>query len=440
MNCADLYRQKLTTPEQAVRMICSGDRVYVHTGCAAPTVLLDALLQCGPTLRNVEIVDLVALYGADFGAPRWTGHFRHNALFLAANVREAVAAGRADYTPVFLSEIEQLFTSGELPLDAALLQVSPPDEHGYMSLGIGVDTSLSAAHSAGLVIAEVNRQMPRTAGESLLHLSKVSAIIETSRPLLELPPAPITQIERSIGEHVASLIPDGATLQIGIGGIPAAVFGCLGDHRDLGLHTEICSDGIVPLMEAGVINGERKTLHPGKAVIGFALGTESLFRFLDQNPLFEFHPSSYTNDPFVIAQHENMVAINSAIQVDITGQVCSDSIGTRPYSGFGGQLDFIRGAARSKGGKPIIALPSTARNGSVSRIVPTLDVGAGVVTTRADVHYVVTEYGIACLHGKTLRQRAEALIAIAHPNFRDELYDFAVQTHYLERSCQPVSS
>jgi 4-hydroxybutyrate CoA-transferase len=442
MSPGELFRQKVTTPERAIQMICSGDRVYIHTGCAAPTVLLDALLARGPCLENVEIIDLVPLYGTDFAAARWEGHFRHNALFLGANVREAVANGRADYTPVFLSEIERLFTSGELSPDAALLQLSPPDEHGYMSLGVGVDTSLAAAHAAGLVIAEVNRQMPRTSGESFLHVSKVSAIIESSRPLLELQPSPVTDVERRIGAHVASLIADGATLQIGIGGIPDAVLACLGDHSDLGIHSEMCSDGMVGLMDAGVINGERKTLHPGKAVAGFALGTEPLFRFLDENPLFEFHPVSYVNDPFVIAQNENMVAVNSAIQVDITGQVCSDSIGTRPYSGFGGQLDFIRGAARSKGGKPIIALPSTARGGSVSRIVPMLDTGAGVVTTRADVHYVVTEYGIAYLHGKTLRQRAEALIAIAHPQFRDQLFDFAAKVHYLERRYleSPVSS
>jgi acyl-CoA hydrolase len=440
MPCSEFYRQKVTTAARAMQMICSGDRVYVHTGCAAPTVLLEALLARGDSLQNVEIADLVALYDTDFAAPRWAGHFRHNALFIGCGVREAVADGRADYTPVFLSEVEHLFSNGELPLDAALLQLSPPDEHGYMSLGVGVDVSLAAAHAAGLVIAEVNDRMPRTMGEAFIHVSKVAAIVETSRPLLELPPSRITETERRIGEHVASLVPDGATLQIGIGGIPDAVLACLGDSADLGIHTEMCSDGMVPLMEAGVITGERKTLLPGKAVAGFALGSDRLFRFLHENPLFEFHPVSFTNDPFVIAQNDNMIAVNAAIQVDITGQVCSDSIGTRPYSGFGGQLDFIRGAARSKGGKPIIALPSTARGGAVSRIVPMLAPGAGVVTTRADVHYVVTECGIAYLHGKTLRQRSEALIAIAHPKFRGELYDFAVKSHYLEPTHQPAFS
>jgi len=434
MSAGEMYSQKVTTPGRAVEMIRSGYRVYIHTACAAPTVLLGALLDRGPSLQNVELVDLVALYKNDFGAARWAGRFRHSALFIGAGVREAVAAGRADYTPVFLSEIERLFTSGALPLDVALLQLSPPDEQGNLSLGIGVDTSLTAARCARLVIAEVNPQMPRTLGESFIHVSRVAAIVETDHPLIEVPPAPLTDVERRIGAHVASLIPNGAALQIGIGGIPDAVLACLGDHRDLGIHTEMVSDGMAPLMEAGVINGARKTLHPGKAVAGFALGTQALFRFLHENPRFDFHPVSYTNDPFVIAQNENMVAVNSAIQVDVTGQVCSDSIGARPYSGFGGQVDFMRGASRAKGGKPVIALPSTCRQDTVSRIVPMLDPGAGVVTTRADVHYVVTEYGAAYLHGKSLRQRAEALIGIAHPKFRDTLYDFAVKAHYMERS------
>jgi acyl-CoA hydrolase len=281
--------------------------------------------------------------------------------------------------------------------------------------------------------------MPRVLGDSFLHVSKVEAIVETDRPLLELKPEPFTELQGRIGEHVASLIPDGATLQVGIGGIPSAVLACLGDKRDLGIHSEMCSDGVIPLIEAGVINGERKTLHRGKVVVGFVLGTERLFRFIHENPIFELHPTQYTNDPFVISQNDRMIAINSAIQVDLTGQVCADSIGTKPYSGFGGQLDFIRGAARSKGGKPIIALPSTAKDGAVSRIAPVLDAGAGVVTTRADVHYVVTEFGVAYLHGKTLRQRAEALIAIAHPKFRDELYDFAAKVHYLERKPELVA-
>lgn len=436
---SELYRRKLTSADHAVGIIRSGDRVYVHPGCAAPAVLTEALLQRAPSLHDVEILHLLTFGKADYTQPQYDGHFRHNGLFLGSNVREAVAAGRADYTPILLGEIEKLFSSGELPLDVVLMQLSPPDEYGFMSLGVGVDCTLNAARSARHVIAEVNHRMPRVLGDSFLHVSKVEAIVETDRPLLELKPEPFTELQGRIGEHVASLIPDGATLQVGIGGIPSAVLACLGDKRDLGIHSEMCSDGVIPLVEAGVITGERKTLHRGKVVVGFVLGTERLFRFIHENPIFELHPTQYTNDPFVISQNDRMVAINSAIQVDLTGQVCADSIGTSPYSGFGGQLDFIRGAARSKGGKPIIALPSTARNGTVSRIAPVLDPGAGVVTTRADVHYVVTEFGVAYLHGKTLRQRAEALIAIAHPKFRDELYDFAAKVHYLERRPELVA-
>ena len=433
MNPGEIYRQKTTTAERAIEVIRSGDRVYVHPGCAAPAVLTEALLKRASSLHDVELLHLLTFGKADYTLPQYDGHFRHNGLFLGANVREAVAAGRADYTPILLSEIEKLFCSGELPLDAVLMQLSPPDEYGYMSLGVGVDCTLNAARCARHVIAEVNQRMPRSLGDSFLHVSKVSAIVESDRPLLELKPEPFTEVQRRIGEHVASLIPDGATLQVGIGGIPDAVLAYLGDKRDLGIHSEMCSDGVIPLIESGVINGERKTLHRGKIVIGFVLGTERLFRFIHENPLFELHPTMYTNDPFVISQNDRMIAINSAIQVDVTGQVCADSIGTRPYSGFGGQLDFIRGAGRSKGGKPIIALPATARRGAVSRIVPVLDPGAGVVTTRADVHYVVTEHGVAYLHGKTLRQRAEALIAIADPGFQAELYDFAARAHYLDR-------
>ena len=432
MSWSDEFRKKLTTAGEALEIVRSGDRVYIHEGCATPEILVDALLRRAPDLHNVEITHMMTLGAADYTRPEFEGHFRHSGLFLGANVREAVAEGRADYTPIFLSEIEQLFSSGELPLDVVLLQASPPDEHGYMSLGVGIDCTLTAARCARHVIAEVNHEMPRSLGDSFLHVSKVSAIVETSHPLLELEPPPFTALQRRIAEHVASLIPNGATLQTGIGGIPDAVLACLGDKRDLGIHSEMCSDGVIPLIESGVINGDRKTLHRGKVVAGFVLGTRKLFQFIHENPIFEFHPTAYTNDPFVIAQNERMVAINSALQVDLTGQVCADSIGTRPYSGFGGQLDFIRGAARSKGGKPIIALPSTAKNGTISRIAPVLDPGAGVVTTRADVHYVVTEHGIAYLHGKTLRQRAEALIAIADPKVRDELYEFAARVHYLE--------
>ncbi len=428
-----MYRDKICGADQAIDWIRSGDRVWIHTGCATPEVLVGAMVRRARDLQDVEIYHMVACGSAAYSQPEMAGHFRLNCLFLSGCVRDAVAEGRADYTPVSLGDIERLLDSGELPVDVALIQTAPPDAHGFLSLGVSVDCTMAAALKARVVIAEVNDQMPRTLGDTFLHVSKVTAVVETSRPLMELRPEAPTPVQDRVAQHVASLIPDGATLQMGIGGIPNAVLACLGGHRDLGIHSEMCSDGVVPLIESGVINGARKSLHPGKAVAGFVLGSKVLFDFLHQNPAFEFRPTGYVNDPFVIAQNDHMISINSALQVDITGQVCSDSIGTRPYSGFGGQLDFIRGAGRSKGGKPIIALPATAKHGTVSRIVPMLDPGAGVVTTRSDVHYVVTEYGVAYLRGKTLRQRAEALIAIADPRFRDQLQDFAERTHHLER-------
>jgi acyl-CoA hydrolase len=438
MNWREEYRSKCMDGAQALKAIRSGERVWVQSGCGTPSVLLDALVAHASELRNVEIVHMKTLGEAVYTRPEYEGIFRHRALFLGDNVREAVAAGRADYTPIFLSEIEGLFASGALPLDVTLMQVSPPDEHGFVTLGTTVDCTLNAARASKTVIAEVNERMPRTHGDTSFHVSHLSAIVETSRPLLESHPEPSTGIQRRVGANVASLIPDGATIQTGIGGIPDAVLSCLRDRRDLGIHTEMVSDGVIDLMEAGVLTGERKSLHRGKVVLSFVLGSQRLFDFIDHNPSFEFQPISYTNNPFVVAKNDNMVAINSALQVDLTGQVCADSLGTKPYSGFGGQVDFIRGAARSKGGVPIIALPSTARHGTVSRIVPMLEPGAGVVTSRADVHYVVTEHGIAYLHGKTLRERAEALIAIADPQFRGDLEDFAMRSHYLERKAAAI--
>jgi acyl-CoA hydrolase len=376
---------------------------------------------------------MLTLGPADYVKPEYEGIFHHRGMFLGANVRDAVQHGRAEYTPIFLSEIEGLFTSGQIPIDVAFLQTSPPDQDGYLSLGTSIDTSLTAAECAHRIVVEVNDRMPRTYGDSRIHVRQVAAFVETSRALHEVVPEPPCAVQERIADHVASLIPDGATLQTGIGGIPDAVLHKLRHHRDLGVHSEMCADGIIPLVEAGVINGARKTLHPGKLVMGFVLATRRMFDFLHENPAVEMHRTAYVNDPFVIAQNQHMVAINSAIQVDLTGQVCADSIGTRPYSGVGGQADFVRGAARSKGGKPIIALPSTAKHGTISRIAPVLDSGAGVVTSRADVHYVVTEYGIAYLHGKTLRERAEALIEIAHPAFRDSLQDFAERAYYVQR-------
>jgi acyl-CoA hydrolase len=423
---------------QALQVVHSGDRVWIQSGCGTPSPLVDALIARAPELRNVEIVHMKTLGEADYTKAEYEGIFRHRGLFLGENVREAVIAGRADYTPIFLSEIEGLFFSGALPLDVVLMQVSPPDDHGYVTLGTTVDSTLNASRSARTVIAEVNERMPRTHGETAIHVSRLSAIVETSRPLLEVHAEPITARHRRIAENVASLIPDGATLQTGIGAIPEAVLACLGDKRDLGIHSEMVGDGVIDLMESGVLNGERKSLHRGKAVIAFVLGSQRIIDYVHDNPAFEFRSICYTNDPYVVAQNDRMVAINAALQVDMTGQVCSDSLGIKPYSGIGGQVDFIRGAARSKGGVPIIALPSTAKNGTVSRIKPVLEPGAGVVTSRADVHYVVTEHGIAYLHGKTLRERAEALIAIADPRFREELEDFAVRSHYMERKTAPT--
>jgi 4-hydroxybutyrate CoA-transferase len=439
MSWIDPYRSKLMTPREAVCCVESGMRVYIHPGCAEPEALVEALMERAPYLKGVEIVHLLTLGSSPYCAPEMAESFRHNALFVGGNVREAVYAGRADYTPIFLGEVEALFETGEMPIDVAFIQVSPPDAHGYCSFGVGVDTTLTAARCAKRVVAQVNAQMPRTYGDSFIHISKLDSIVEVSRPLCAAHETKINDLHRSIGRHVASLIDDGSVLQLGIGGIPDAVLPNLMDRKDLGVHTELISDNAIPLIEAGVINGQRKNFKPRKVILGFVLGTKKLFDFVDENPAFEFHPSAYTNDPFRISQNDRMVAINSAIEVDLTGQVCAESIGTWFYSGFGGQLDFIRGAARSKGGKPIIALPATAKNDTVSRIVPRLAHGAGVLTGRADVHYVVTEFGIAYLHGKTIRKRAEALIQIAHPKFRNDMYQYCEKQLWFQRDSLTTS-
>jgi len=427
------YKRKLMDPHDALRCVESGMRVYIHPGCAEPELLVEALMGRAPYVRDVEIVHLMTMGRAPYITPEMAGHFRHNAMFIGGNVREAVNDGRADYTPVFLSEIEGLFESGAMPLDVALIHVSPPDAHGYCSLGVGVDTTMTAAKCARYVVAQVNDQMPRTYGDSFIHVGRINAFVETSRPLCAAPKVEITEMHRAIARHVATLIEDGSTLQMGIGGIPDAVLPFLTDRKDLGIHTELCSDGVIPLIEAGIINGARKTLLPRKVVLGFVIGTKRLFDYVNENPLFEFRPNFFTNDPMQIARNDRMVAINSALQIDLTGQVCSDSIGAYFYSGIGGQVDFLRGSSRAKGGKPIIALPSTAKNDTLSRIVPMLDPGAGVVTSRGLIRYVVTEYGIAYLHGKSIRERAQALIQIAHPKFRDQLYDYCEHTKWLQR-------
>jgi 4-hydroxybutyrate CoA-transferase len=416
--------------------------VYIQPGCAEPETLVDALIQRAPHVQDVEIVHMMTMGRAPYVAPEMAGHFRHNAVFIGGNVREAVNEGRADYTPVYLSEIEELFESGAMPIDVALIEVSPPDSHGFCSFGVGVDTTLTAARLARYVVAQVNDQMPRTYGDSFIHVSKIDAIVESSRPLCAMKRAEITDMQAAIAGNVAGLIEDGAVLQTGIGGIPDAVLPLLMDRKDLGVHSELVSDGVIPLIDAGVITGARKNFKPRKIILGFALGTKNLFDYVDNNPIFEFHPTAYTNDPALIARNDHMVAINSALQVDITGQVCSDSIGTYFYSGIGGQVDFLRGASRSKGGKAIIALSSTAKNGTISRITPMLAPGAGVVTSRGLIRYVVTEYGVAYLHGKSIRERAQALIEIAHPKFRDELYEYCERTKWLQRpqAKEPVAA
>ncbi len=421
MGWMDTFREKSTTPEEAVRCIKSGDRVYVSGNAATPYPLLEALAARKDELNDVEITH-VLLYGNDpLSAPEMEGHFRHNSLFVGPADREAVNEGRADYVPIFLGEIPGLFYDGLMPVDVAVLHTSIPDEHGFLSLGVETLVSKAAARTAKTVVALVNEKMPRTLGDSFVHISRVSSLVEVSMELPELPRKKASEVEAQIGKHAAELVKDGSTLQLGIGGIPDAVLAALGDKKDLGIHTEMVSDGIMEAVEAGIVTGARKNLHSGKAVTTFIFGSTALYEFADNNPMFECHPVEHTNDPFVISQNDNMVAINSAIEIDITGQVCADSVGTRIYSGFGGQVDFIRGAARSKGGKPIIALPSCAKGGKQSRIVSELHKGAGVVTTRGDVHYVVTEFGVAFLHGKNLKERARALISVAHPDFREEL-------------------
>jgi acetyl-CoA hydrolase len=432
MSWEQTFRGRVTTAEEAVKAIRSGGHVWIHAGCNNPEELVRAMVARAPELTDVTVSHLMTFGCADYVHPRYARSFRHRALFTGGNVREAVNDGRADYVPVFLSEIPRLIASGQLPVDVALIQVSPPDEHGFCSFGVGVECTKAAAERASSVIALVNRRMPRSLGDSFIHVSRLSHVVEVDRPLVELPDAGrVSEEARAIGAHVAELIEDGSTLQMGIGEIPDAVLLFLREKRHLGVHTEMFSDGMVDLFEAGVVTGEAKTLHRGKMVASFVLGSRKCFDFLDNNPSVEFHPSDYVNDPFVVAQNEKMVAINSALAVDITGQVCADSIGTSVYSGFGGQVDFIRGAARSKGGRPIIALPSTARGGRVSRIVDTLPEGAGVVTSRADVHDVVTEHGVARLHGRSLRERARELIAVAHPDFRSELRAAAQRRHLI---------
>jgi acyl-CoA hydrolase len=411
---------KRSTAEEAVSIIRSEDRVFIHSVAAAPRLLVESMTARAPELRDVEVVHLHTEGPAPYAEPEMTESFHVNALFVGANVRGAVNRGDASYVPVFLSETPNLFRRGILPIDVALVQVSPPDQHGFCSLGLSVDCSRAAVQTAKHVIAQVNRNMPRTLGDGLIHVDEIDEFIEADDPLPEVPPAELSEVERAIGRNCAALIDDGATLQLGIGAIPDAVLSALSDHRELGIHTEMFSDGAIDLIQAGVINGSRKRTHPGKVVATFVMGSRRLYDFIDDNPQVAMLDVGYTNDTAVIRRNPLVTAINSAVEVDLTGQVCADSIGTRQYSGVGGQMDFIRGAALSEGGKPIIALPSVTRRGE-SRIVSYLKRGAGVVSTRAHVHWLVTEHGAANLYGKNLRQRARALIHISHPDHRERL-------------------
>jgi len=433
MSVAELLQRRITTAADAAKLIQSGTRLFLSGNCSVPRTVLGALVDRARELSNVEIVQVLTVGPADYVAPEMEGHIRVNSLFISDNVRKAVNEGRADFTPCFLSEIPLLFRNGVIPLDVALIHVTPPDEHGFCSLGVEVGITKAAAQAARVVIAEVNPNMPRTLGDAFIHISKIDHAIPVSYELPETPMGELNEDARSIAHHIAGIIPNGATLQMGIGAIPDAVLHELHGHKHLGIHTELFSDGVIDLVERGIIDGEMKTLHPGKLVAGFLLGTKRLYRFVHDNPVVDLHPTEYINDPFVIARNDRMVAINSAIEIDLTGQVCSDSIGTRLYSGVGGQVDFIYGASRSKGGVPIIALPAAATVGGkrISKIVATIKPGGGVVTSRNHVRFVVTEHGVADLYARTIRDRARALIRIADPEFRDELEQAARQLKYL---------
>ncbi len=435
MTATSIYQSRVTTAQEAVRVIKSGQRLFLTGNVSVPQKLLAALVEYAPEIYDVEICQALTVGSADYVSLEMEGHLRVNSMFISANIRKAVQEGRADFTPVLLSEFPLLFKRGILPLDVAIIHVSTPDEHGFCSLGVEVGLTKSAAEAAKVIIAEVNEQMPRTLGDSFIHVSRLTHIVPVNYPIPEhkMTAEGDSEIVEKIAGHVAELIPDGATMQLGIGSIPDAVLKFLFDKKDLGIHTELFSDGVIDLFNAGVITNARKTLHPGKIVAGFILGTKRLYDWVDDNPMIEMHPTEYVNDPFVIAQNDRMVAVNSAIEVDLTGQVCGDSIGPKLYSGVGGQLDFVYGSSRSKGGVPIIALPSVAtlRDGTeLSKIAAMLKLGAGVITSRNHVRFIVTEWGIADLYGKTIRQRSQALINIAHPQFREELTRQAKELHY----------
>lgn len=423
MNWQKVYQEKLVSKEEAVKHIQSGNRVVVSHAVGEPSVLLDAMVANKEQYKDVEVVHMVPRGKAEYAQKGMEPYFRHNAFFVGGTTRDAINSGRGDFTPCFFHEIPRLFVNGSMPVDVALVQLSTPDEHGYCSFGVAVDYSKPAAEAAKLVIAEINDQMPRTLGDSFIHISDIDYAVEVSHPVLELQPAKITDVEKSIGRYCASLIEDGSTLQLGIGSIPDAVLLFLKDKKDLGIHSEMISDGVVELVEAGVITNKKKSTNPGKSTVTFLMGTKRLYDYADNNPAVELRPVDYVNNPLVIMQNYKMIAINSCVQVDLMGQVASESIGLKQISGVGGQVDFVRGAAMAEDGKSIMAITSTTAKGEISKIVPFLDHGAAVTTSRQDVDYVVTEYGIASLKGKTLRQRARNLINIAHPNFREGLVE-----------------
>lgn len=421
---------RYTSPADCIARIAPGQRIFIGSGAAEPLGLVEALVE-GEHLLGNEIVHLLTLGPAPYVAPELSARFRHTAFFIGANTRTAVNEGRADFMPVFLSEIPSLIRSGRVPIDVALIQVSPPDARGYVTLGVSVDIVMAAVDTARLVVAEVNPHMPRTWGDTALHVDRIDAFVRTEHPLPEVRPGPIDPVTAAIGRNIAELIPDGACLQMGIGKIPDAVLAALDGHHDLGVHTEMFSDGLMRLVESGVVTNKKKAILPGTVCTSFVMGSRALYDWVEDHPLVEFRPSDFTNDPMIIARNPKMVAINGALSVDLTGQVQADTRDGRFYSGIGGQVDFIRGAARSAGGKPIIALPSTAKRGTVSRIQAVLEEGSGVVTSRGDVHFVATEYGVADLWGRSVRARAEALIDIAHPDFRAELRGRAAARRYI---------
>jgi 4-hydroxybutyrate CoA-transferase len=429
-NWKSVYQNKIVSVEQALKNVKSGDRVVIAHACGEPQALVEALVARAPELRNVEIVHMVAMGPAKYAQPGMEQSFHHNALFVGGSTRKAVEEKRADFTPCFFHEVPRLFKDKILPVDVALIQVTPPDAEGFCSYGLSVDYTKAAAECAAVVIAQVNANLPYTQGAKI-HLDSIHFIVEQDEALIELKPPKIGDVEKAIGENVAGLVQDGATLQLGIGAIPDAVLLFLTKKKDLGIHSEMFSDGVVVLAEAGVITNRKKTIHGGKFIATFLMGTKRLYDFVNGNPDVELYPVDYINDPYVIGQHENMVSVNSAIQVDLMGQVNAEMIGSRQFSGVGGQVDFIRGASRSVNGRSIIALPATASGGKISRLVCDLDKGAAITTSRNDVHYVVTEYGVAELRGKTLRQRALALISISHPDFRDALTAQAMEKGFL---------